>query len=62
MINPQHGLGDLILTSSSFLRTDRVMVGMITIGILGLIINMLFQIAGDRLFAWQKGISKGGME
>jgi NitT/TauT family transport system permease protein len=37
-------------------------VGMITIGILGLIINVLFQIAGDRLFAWQKGISKGGME
>jgi len=62
MINPQHGLGDLILTSSSFLRTDRVMVGMLSIGILGLIINVLFQIAGDRLFAWQKGISKGGME
>ncbi len=62
MINPQHGLGDLILTSSSFLRTDRVMVGMISIGILGLIINMLFQLVGDRIFAWQKGISKGGME
>jgi NitT/TauT family transport system permease protein len=62
MINPQHGLGDLILSSSSFLRTDRVMVGMISIGILGLVINVIFQLAGDRLFAWQKGISKGGEE
>jgi NitT/TauT family transport system permease protein len=62
MINPQHGLGDLILSSSSFLRTDRVMVGMISIGILGLIINVLFQIAGDRIFAWQKGTGKGGEE
>jgi ABC-type nitrate/sulfonate/bicarbonate transport system permease component len=60
MINPQHGLGDLILSSSSFLRTDRVMVGMISIGILGLIINLILQLAGDRIFAWQKGISKGG--
>ena len=62
MINPQHGLGDLILTSSSFLRTDQVMVGMISIGILGLAINVLFQLAGDRIFAWQKGISKGDGE
>lgn len=59
MINPQHGLGDLILTSSTFLRTDRVLVGMIMIGILGLVINTIFQVVGDRLFAWQKGISKG---
>jgi len=59
MINPQHGLGDLILTSSTFLRTDRVLVGMIMIGILGLAINTIFQLIGDRIFAWQKGISKG---
>ena len=58
MINPQYGLGNLILTASSFLRTDQVLVGMITIGILGLAINVVFQLVGDRLFAWQKGVSK----
>jgi ABC-type nitrate/sulfonate/bicarbonate transport system permease component len=35
---------------------------MITIGILGLLINLIFQVVGDRIFAWQKGISKGGGE
>jgi NitT/TauT family transport system permease protein len=59
MINPQHGLGDLILSSSSFLRTDRVLVGMISIGILGLAINFIFQLVGDRIFAWQEGVGKG---
>lgn len=59
MINPQSGLGSLILTSSQFLRTDRVLVGMLTIGMLGLAINAIFQFVGDRIFAWQKGISKG---
>jgi NitT/TauT family transport system permease protein len=62
MLNPQHGLGDLIWTASSFAKTDQVFVGMISIGILGLIINLLFQVAGDRVFTWQKGISKGGEE
>jgi ABC-type nitrate/sulfonate/bicarbonate transport system permease component len=62
MVAVKYGLGNLILEASNFLQTDRVFVGMITIGILGLIINVLFQIAGDRLFAWQKGISKGGGE
>ena len=62
MLNPQHGLGDLIWSASSFAQTDEVFVGMISIGILGLIINVIFQLAGDRLFAWQKGISKGGEE
>ncbi|HMK46260.1 MAG TPA: ABC transporter permease, partial [Methanocella sp.] len=58
MINPQNGLGNLILTSYNFSRTDRVLVGMIMIGILGLTINTIFQIVGDRIFAWQKGISR----
>jgi NitT/TauT family transport system permease protein len=62
MLNPQHGLGDLIWTASSFAHTDEVFVGMLAIGILGLAINLLLQVAGDRVFAWQKGISKGGEE
>jgi len=59
MVAVKYGLGNLILEASNFLQTDRVFVGMITIGILGLIINVIFQLAGDRIFAWQKGVSKG---
>ncbi|OPY28465.1 MAG: taurine transporter subunit [Methanocella sp. PtaU1.Bin125] len=59
MVAVKYGLGNLILEASNFLQTDRVFVGMITIGILGLVINVIFQLAGDRVFAWQKGVSKG---
>ena len=59
MVAVKYGLGNLILEASNFLQTDRVFVGMITIGILGLVINLIFQLAGDRIFAWQKGVSKG---
>ncbi|WP_424357930.1 ABC transporter permease [Methanocella sp. MCL-LM] len=59
MVAVKYGLGSLILDASNFLQSDRVLVGMITIGVLGLLLNVAFQLAGDRLFGWQKGISKG---
>ena len=58
MIAARYGLGELILDSSNLLQTDKVMVGMITIGLLGLVINYLFQVAGTRIFKWQQGISR----
>ncbi len=58
MIAVKYGLGNLILEASNFLQTDRVMVGMITIGLLGLAINYIFQVIGDRIFKWQKGIGR----
>lgn len=58
MIAVRYGLGNLILEASNLLQTDRVMVGMITIGILGLAINFLFEWAGSWLFKWQQGIGK----
>lgn len=57
MIAVDYGLGNLIIEASNFAQTDRVLVGMISIGVLGLIINLIFQIAGNRIFKWQKGIS-----
>lgn len=59
MVAVKYGLGSLILDASNFMQSDRVLVGMITIGVLGLLLNVAFQLAGDRLFGWQKGISKG---
>jgi ABC-type nitrate/sulfonate/bicarbonate transport system permease component len=58
MIAARYGLGELILDSSNLMQTDRVMVGMITIGLMGLTINYIFQIVGDRIFKWQQGINR----
>jgi len=58
MIAAKYGLGELILDSSNLMQTDKVMVGMITIGLLGLAINYIFQIVGDRIFKWQQGINR----
>jgi NitT/TauT family transport system permease protein len=58
MIAVRYGLGNLIIESTNLLQTDRVMVGMITIGLLGLAINYIFQIVGNRIFQWQQGISR----
>lgn len=57
MIAVKYGLGNLIIEASNLAQTDKVMVGMITIGVLGLAINLLFEKAGDRMFAWQQGIN-----
>jgi NitT/TauT family transport system permease protein len=58
MIAVRFGLGNMILEGSNLLQTDVVMVGMITIGLLGLTINYVFQVAGNRLFKWQQGIGR----
>jgi NitT/TauT family transport system permease protein len=58
MIAVKYGLGNLILEASNFLQTDKVLVGMITIGLMGLAINYIFKIAGGRLFKWQQGINR----
>lgn len=54
MIAVKFGLGNMILESSNFAQTDRVIVGMVTIGLMGLAINYLFVVAGKRLFSWQE--------
>ncbi|AFC99990.1 putative ABC-type nitrate/sulfonate/bicarbonate transport system, permease component [Methanocella conradii HZ254] len=58
MIAVKFGLGNMILEGSNLLQTDVVMVGMITIGFMGLAINVVFQAVGSRLFRWQQGIGR----
>jgi sulfonate transport system permease protein len=58
MIAVRFGLGSMILEGSNLLQTDVVMVGMITIGLLGLAINYIFQIVGNYVFKWQQGIGR----
>jgi NitT/TauT family transport system permease protein len=58
MIAVRYGLGNMIIEATNFLQTDKVIVGMITIGLLGLGIDTIFRIAGDRIFKWQKGTQR----
>lgn len=58
MIAVRYGLGNQILESTNLLQTDKVLVGMITIGLLGLVINYIFTIVGKRIFKWQQGMSR----
>jgi len=54
MIAARHGLGSLIIISTNIGRTDRVLVGMIAIGILGLIIDYSLRHLSKRLFVWRE--------
>lgn len=60
MIAVKFGLGNMIIESSNFAQTDRVIVGMITIGIMGLLLNYIFVLIGRRAFGWQQSINREG--
>ena len=47
------GLGRLILNSAQLLRVDMIVAGMISIGLIGLLMNEIFLQAEKRLFRWR---------
>ncbi len=47
------GLGRLILKSAELLQVDGILVGMITIGLIGLFMNEIFLQTEKRLFRWR---------
>lgn len=49
MLGAQSGLGFLIVDSRNFLRTDMVLAAMFMIGLLGLLINLLFELLEKRI-------------
>src|SRR4051794_30805078 len=52
LVGANSGLGFLINDARSVLRTDIIVVGMLTIGIMGLIIDALLRLAMRRLMPW----------
>jgi NitT/TauT family transport system permease protein len=52
MIATRSGLGYLIYTSQDMLRTDRVLVGMLAIGLIGFLVDTLIVTARDRWVHW----------
>ena len=57
LVGANSGLGFLINDARTLLRTDVVIVGMITIGIVGLIIDRTIRVAGRRLMPWSRALS-----
>ena len=53
MMGQDYGLGSFIINSSTVLRMDRVVVGMITIGFLGFLMDRLFKEIESSLLSWR---------
>jgi NitT/TauT family transport system permease protein len=52
------GLGYMIMQSQRFLKTPNIIVGILVIGVIGIVIDILFKWLYARLFPW---VGKGGM-
>lgn len=57
LVGANSGLGFLINDARTVLRTDYVIVGMITIGLVGLIIDRIIRYAGRRFMPWSRALS-----
>jgi NitT/TauT family transport system permease protein len=57
LIAAQQGLGALIQNASSFFQLDIIYVGIISIGTIALVMDMLLRRLTARLVAWQDRIA-----
>ncbi len=52
LVAGNRGIGYFIIESQRYLATDRVFAAILFVGILGLLTDLLFRVAGMRLFRW----------
>ena len=57
LVGANSGLGFLINDARTLLRTDIVIVGMITIGVVGLVIDRTIRLLGKRAMPWSRTFS-----
>ena len=57
LVGANSGLGFLINDARTLLRTDIVIVGMITIGMVGLIIDRTIRVIGRRTMPWSRALA-----
>ena len=58
LVAASSGLGYMIMESQRFLRTAGIIVGILIIGLLGLLTDILFKAAYTRMFPWLEGGSE----
>jgi len=54
MVAANNGLGYAILQAQRFLQTDRIFVGIIVIGVIGLVTDQLIRLLHRVLFPWMR--------
>jgi NitT/TauT family transport system permease protein len=52
LIGASSGIGHMITDSQALLATDQIIFGIIVIGVIGLVSDLLFKFANRRLFPW----------
>ncbi len=52
LVAGNRGIGYFIIQSQRYLETDQVFAGILFVGILGLLTDLLFRFSGSRLFRW----------
>lgn len=53
LVAGNRGVGYFVVQAQRYLQTDQVFAGILFIGILGVITDLLFRVSGQRLFRWQ---------
>lgn len=52
MVGASSGIGYMIIQSQRMMNTSRIFVGILTIGLIGMFIDVLFKLAHKALFSW----------
>ena len=55
LVGADSGLGNMIMIAQRFLKTDKIFVGIILIGLIGLLIDSLFKLAFRLIVPWATG-------
>jgi len=55
LVAGNRGIGYFIIQSQRYLETDQVFAGIIFVGVLGVLTDLLFRVSGARLFRWNHG-------
>jgi ABC-type nitrate/sulfonate/bicarbonate transport system permease component len=58
LVGASSGLGFLINDARSMLRTDTIVVGMLTIGVVGLLIDSAIRALSRRLLPWSLALTR----
>ena len=56
LVGASSGIGFMIIQSQRMMNTSRIFVGILTIGFIGMIIDIAFKVIHERLFFWNKAL------
>jgi NitT/TauT family transport system permease protein len=54
IVAAQDGIGAVMMRAGRFLKVDTIMAGILMIGVLGVLTDILFRLAGHYLFPWNR--------